>query len=554
MNKDMVKALIGTAGGAVLLAFKPDIASIVSTGSSLLSLGLELQQLLATRSPETKRALARVRKAVRNDLTAWSKTEGVQAAAEISAADARLAAVLPGIILARDSLAAAAFEPGGFVRAGAMMIVSELARADPLFQERSGNIARQYATAVVTSALRAVLTERRYFEALQPHLALQLAQTVGEIDRKVTRVLAAIEASGATGGLSRAEVQSLLRAFFEERVPEEAARDLLLEKAKELRALRVRLSEIDSADAALRQGLSHVASAISEGHYPEADAILSRLIEEGGSSVLRTLSTTVELLWRRAELAHAQTKYYAAAVLYGRAVGVALAFDTHLAWHLLGEQAGSLMEHALKTPGTMHYESAIAIACKRIEMAPRGGSDRAASVGQLITIVGLYSERADNCRGREAVSIALKLGRDVLEELDPAHDGELMAKMANLFGALLNSAVATGIEVGQKNAREEAVETLTQACELATKHAPTELRNIRTNLATALRRKAGRQTNRSNRAQFFGRRLRTGFWRLPKHTPMTFAISRTPTNPSEMTTMLWSSPETSQIGKYFFGH
>jgi hypothetical protein len=493
ISKDTSKALIGVASGALLLAFKPGVDSAISTTGSLMSLGIELQRRLTLQSPESRRALARIRNAVRADFLAWAKVEGVAATEEIAAADTVLGNLLPTIFLARERVVAAAFGPGGFVRDGCETIVSELARADALFQERPGSVAHQYATVVVSSALRAVFTERPYFEALEPYFVIQMAQNLGDMGRKLERMLSEIERSGDTGGLSRAQVQGLLRAFSEEQVPEQAAHSLLLEKAIELRDLKARLQDIDSADESLHEGLAEVETAIDEGRYAEADAALSRLIGEGASSAARALSTTIELLCRRAELAYAQTRYWAAVIFLEHARSIALASNPYLAWKLLGAQIEATLNHAAKTPGITHYETAIALGLKHVQMAlPNRPEDRGESVGQLITVIGLYAERADKDEGRRAVLLGLKMGREVLEELEAAPHGALMARIGNSLGALLNGAVAIGAESEDKDLCDEAVSTLNHAGELASLHCPGELTRIRLNLATAMRKKGER--------------------------------------------------------------
>jgi hypothetical protein len=89
--------------------------------------------------------------------------EGTAAAEQIAAVDTVLGNVLPTILLSRERLVAAAFGPRGFVLDGCEMIVSELVRADELFQEKNGSVINRYTTMLVSSALQAVFTERTYF-------------------------------------------------------------------------------------------------------------------------------------------------------------------------------------------------------------------------------------------------------------------------------------------------------------------------------------------------------------------------------------------------------
>lgn len=485
MTKDITSALVGVAAGAVLLGFQPGVQSAVGAGASLLSLGLEFQAFLRSSSRESRRALARIRRRVRRDFLNWSQAERLDSQAEVAAADASLMATLPNLLVSRDKLASAAFRQSGFVDAATAMLLEELTRLEPLFLEQVGGVARRYAEVVISAALSSVFTERAYFEALQPFVLLQSAQGIGEIDRKIDRVLALMR---GRAGLSEAEVRGLLRAFFEERVPEEEAARLLMEKARELHALRRRVHEIELGDATLSEGLSTALVAMDKGQYAEADAALSKLVSEGACSIGRTLLATTKLLAARGALAGAQARYSIAAKYFELSAGVARVFDEHFAWELRGAQVHSLMEHAFITSGTAAFQAAIDVALQRVESVSKASIYRIEAIDDLIPMTGQFAERVGGAEGGQAIQFGLDLGRKTLKEWNPDHNVGLKVSIGNNLGALLNAAVEIGIEEEGVDLGEEALTHLREVLKLAMQHAPGELPSIRMNLATALRR------------------------------------------------------------------
>ncbi len=294
---------------------------------------------------------------------------------------------------------------------------------------------------------------------------------------------------GELAGLNRPQLRALLAAFSEEDVPANEALPLLLAKAEELTKLKAVL-ETQAANAPSRSGLRQVLEALDAGDYGQADRLLNGFIAEGAADRALVLNDAVDLYAARGQLADAQLHFGLAAQHFGIAAGVAMAFDPGLAFDLIGNQAQALIDYGRTRPGVDGLRLAIATCHRRRAMAPEGSRARTAAAGQLLSALGLHSERAGSEEAQQAIDEALEIGRKLLKDIDQQDDQALWLKIANSLGAVLNNAARAAPLDAFPLLIEESISVLSEAAKLARANGHVEQGNLETNLATALRLRA----------------------------------------------------------------
>ncbi len=139
--------------------------------------------------PESESTLARIREEVRTGIVR-DVVLGIAPQADLNAADAALAELLPECMLDRTRLAESAIHPDGFPKRAAVMIVDELAMANPIFaasglSASSNTTCRDFALRVIQIALSAALNDKDYAERLGPHLLVALAKGIGRAEKGI---------------------------------------------------------------------------------------------------------------------------------------------------------------------------------------------------------------------------------------------------------------------------------------------------------------------------------------------------------------------------------
>lgn len=487
MKKELTSDLIGTAGALLVIAAKPDAVSAITAGVQLAKLGTEVRSLLDQGPLTGRRALQRIQRKVLEDYQKWASSEGLKISAEISIAEAALAQTLPNLLLDVRPFARAALQEGGFEAVASQRLIEAVSQANPLFAASGNPVVRDYAQTLIASVVRAVASEKQAFAAITPPLLLEMGETIGGIDRKVDRILAALEAAGEAGGLSPPQVDSLLRAFNAEHVPDEDVLALLLQKADELKDLQRRIDEQAAHDSSLKDKLDKVSRKVRAGKFEGADADLQGLIEESGATAARSLQAVVELIAMRATLAKAQLQPFRAAEFFDRAASIASAFDERQAFYLLSLEAETLLDHAVASPGDASYRRALHVIERMLQLTPPGSQIRTLSAARLVSTLGLYAERAGPEQAHELTEAANAIGEQLLSATRPAKDPDLWFGVANDMGAAMNLATRRALPSDQLPLAKKAAKHLRRAVFIAREHGLEDLPNGLQNLATALR-------------------------------------------------------------------
>ncbi|RWC47182.1 dsDNA nuclease domain-containing protein [Mesorhizobium sp.] len=330
----------------------------------------------------------------------------------------------------------------------------------------------------------------------RPRQPAEAEENLAGLHIKIDDLAQRLSVSGALGGLNREQVVALLRAFSEMEVDASSAMDLLLQKAAELRRLQ---DEVAQRMAEGTQGdvqFAPVLEAFKAGDFDKADDALKNLASSGAATRDKALVETARLYVLRADLAYARLRYQEAAEHLGTAAAIASTFDKMYEFDLLGLQAQVYVDQALLLGGLPPFLFAFAISARRIKMATENSEQRFAATVQMISYLGVASERAPTPQAQDLATRALELGKPLLESLDPNRHAEVWIPLANTLGAVLNNAARLASqEEGTSTIAKEAVDILSLAARVARACDHTELSNIESNLATACRRMAHFSSN-----------------------------------------------------------
>ncbi|SDE08527.1 tetratricopeptide repeat protein [Rhodospira trueperi] len=233
--------------------------------------------------PETARVLTAQRKAVLEGYAAFVAAEGDDWAlrADLTAADSALAEALKGCVLDRQRLAKAAVSPEGFAEAATAAVMEALGKERPdLFgPEKAKTLPYAFARAVITAGLAAAWQNRRFYDALEPALILEMARGIGVLDERTRRMEAMLADLVARGGTGEArELLEKLATGFEAENPKAGLADLetfLTAKVAEYKGLRERLAALTEADERVQNIVAAAQDAIDRGAFDEADARLA---------------------------------------------------------------------------------------------------------------------------------------------------------------------------------------------------------------------------------------------------------------------------------------
>ncbi len=305
---------------------------------------------------------------------------------------------------------------------------------------------------------------------------------------RLDEIIAKLDQANA-GGLNRAQVEALLRAFSDADHTGADAMPLLLAKAGELRSLQEGIAR-QVADDPARAGLEPVLEAMRAGDYDRADEELEGFAATEATGRDSALLETVRLYALRASLAAARLRLREAAAHFGTAATIAAVFDKARAFDLSGAQQHALLEHATLRGGTDAFREAVSIGTRRIEMAPPDSAERFEATWQIVSVLGIFSERAPASEARGLIEAAVGLGRAALADIDPErHENLWLPTASNLGAALNNAARLADTEEDAAKLTREALDILERAAAMVPQDHP-EASNLEANLATALRRAA----------------------------------------------------------------
>ncbi len=144
-------------------------------GTTLLRLWSEHR---SKRPLDSERALTKAREAVAKDFAVWSEREWVSAA-DIRAADLAMKQHLADCIPDKETLGGLVISDQRYPKCAARYVVDKLAKRDPLFQPEG--VPRDFALAVVESAVRSALGDEEYTKELQVYMLAAVGEAVQNI-------------------------------------------------------------------------------------------------------------------------------------------------------------------------------------------------------------------------------------------------------------------------------------------------------------------------------------------------------------------------------------
>lgn len=476
-----------------MFAVKPDIATGVSAGSGLLKLGIEIQRTLFGRGGDSAAALARIRRRVSVDLEQWAASEGLLYGAEIAVADGLLERHLPEILIDRASVAQAAKAPEGLVEAGTALLMRALIKRAPFFDVGTNPAGVAYAEAVISIALEGVLTERAYFEALEPHLLLGLVRSTAEVeevvratDRKVDEVLALLASRHADPSLSEREVRGILNAFDLAGVEFGDAVEAILTKAEEYQALKGRLDR--HADSRTRAALQSVRIALDEGDLPMASARLHQLLNQDDDREERSIRVTLEIIEYHATLSSFMLRHDVAAQAYFQASAVAATVNGEKSYHYSMMQADELIQHALRSPDVSTYQTVVSLFGSLLPRFKPESERSVETFAHIISAMGQMAERIEATRAEAALKVILELEEAVKSANEASWFPPIWAGILSDIAAVQNNlASRAGDDDNGMSRCLDAEHRLRAALEICEKLQLPSLRVVQTNLATTLR-------------------------------------------------------------------
>lgn len=492
MKSGVADALISAASGTVVFALNPEIATGVTAGHELFKLGREVRSQLIATDSRGRAALARIRKRVRADFAAWSSSEGLAITTEMAVADDLLATHLPEVMVDRARIAAAARSPDGLVEAGAALLLEELAARAPFFAVRSDGTARAYAHTVIRFALAAVLTERAYFEALEPHLLLDLVQAseviqtaLGGLDQKVSWILERLEHTGGRRAIGKAELEGILHAFDVAGVDEEEAVAAIIDKANEYRDLKARISR--TVDAAAKISLQAVQAALDAGALNEAERLLHSLINRAEDREDRSIRVTLDILEYHAVLASFMLRHDIAAQAYFQASAVASSVNGPKSFHYTLKQADELTQHALRSTDVRNYQAVVSLFGSIVSNFKPGGAAHAEAVGHLVSAMGQLGERLDLLQAEHLLALMIQFSETAKETGCATDYPEAWSCLQSDIAALENNLASRSSKETGRAHTVDAESRLREALALSEAGDFANLGTVRTNLATTLR-------------------------------------------------------------------
>lgn len=197
--ENCVERATALAAACGWLAFGGGLEAAVGVAVGGASLATAVSGAIRRHGPESEKALAAIRTSVREGLEQYANIEGWHISAELEAADRAMERALAACFLDRRSLAESARSPEGFPAAATEIILRKLAKIEPAFFGVDGSqIAKDYATTVINTALNASIENERYFEKLQPHLMIEALRGIGTLDNKVDNIYLEMESIHTT--------------------------------------------------------------------------------------------------------------------------------------------------------------------------------------------------------------------------------------------------------------------------------------------------------------------------------------------------------------------
>lgn len=241
----------------------------------------------AKHGSESAACLSKIRSSVLAEIGRQPTWPGVDVQT-VEGWDWSLGEVLPQCMLDRHKLAAAAFDPNGFLRVATELTLAEIADREPTFLHPP---ARLFAKQVVAAVLTAANNEKEYFDTLAPDLWIELSQKVGDTHTRVVGIEAKVHNVDIRGESIERKIDELMAIVLEKGVIQQAAEHGIPEKAVRQIVERLGGEGIEKDDLVgwlegwIRAAQEELARNSSEGEaFEAAHREAERLFREGSTA------------------------------------------------------------------------------------------------------------------------------------------------------------------------------------------------------------------------------------------------------------------------------
>lgn len=171
------------------LAFGGGLEAAVGVAVGGAGLATAVFGAMRRHGPESEKVLAAIRTRIRDGLEQYASAERWHISTDLESADQAMERALATCFLDRRSLAESARSPQGFPVAATEIIFRKVAECEPsIFGANGSQIVKDYAAAVIRTALEAAIENESYFEKLQPHLMIEALRGIGAIENKVDTI------------------------------------------------------------------------------------------------------------------------------------------------------------------------------------------------------------------------------------------------------------------------------------------------------------------------------------------------------------------------------
>ncbi len=523
--ESVLEKAAGLATGLILMALGGGTGVAIAgagAAASGIALWAMIQRLVSKTGLDSRTTLDAIRR------RAFLALESDQVRLDVEEVNAALIDLLPRAIPNSEALVEASFDSTGFPARATALVMDELGRERPsLFGNDAPGAGREFARAVVFSAMRAALETPEYYQKLEPLLNAdqskrlgQIQGTLGRIEGKLDAGLAALQSqlSAITARLPseserevlRARIHwlqvehdatfALIRALLCALLDEDVTDDrLLAEFEKQSSAIISELEEArrPSNSTELVEARKAIQAALDAGDIAGADlayqgvAALCAARRQMATSEMRSASLEeADTYQGRARLALARLDRLTASDYLGRAAQLVHNIDEDLEFKLLIDAAIQLAEHGELFPGVEDFRRAIKILQNRalpLVSQKTKAESWAGTQNNLGVLYAKLGERSDGSGRLEALELSVVAFRAALTVRTRESAPEDWATTKNNLGnALRTIGERSGGRAGL-NALRDAIALFHEALEIRTRdQTPVEWATTQNNLGGAL--------------------------------------------------------------------
>ncbi|MEM1035261.1 MAG: hypothetical protein AAGI14_00740 [Pseudomonadota bacterium] len=339
LTKDCAPHVANIVFGFAGLAFGGIVSEAAGTAASVISLAAVVRNELKKAKPESKKQIERLithiadETRARIDERGWGKYE---LGSLVTKAQKRLSVYLPDLDVEHGQLGRDAFEEGGFPKAATRRIVAAIVAAEAadetvaedakLFQGAADTqVALDFVNDVFDHAFGLALVDRNYFESLEPHLVVGIAEGVGDLKRGQARIEAALKALLEGQARDSRAIANAVARQGEVELPE-ALLAALAERTDASLSLEDQVSDLisrfDAAQEIIREGSapSNLDAFVKAVQKRVADKTLAGDLDGADAEAEGAFAQ-----WKRDEAERAEAAQHNGAALIDTAIETALA-------------------------------------------------------------------------------------------------------------------------------------------------------------------------------------------------------------------------------------